>query len=517
MIDFPRRWGSYVLIRPLGSGGMGLVFLALGGRLGRDKLCVVKRLNTALLKNPESLARFRREADIVRTLSHGVIAQTHAVDSFDGEPFIVQEYVQGRTLTQLVAAGRSADQLIPPTIAIYIAREVARALVYAHSIAQIVHRDIAPDNVMASFGGEVRLIDFGIARAGGDASLTAPGTWVGRACYAAPEVLAGKTADTRSDIYSLGVLLWELLVGRMPGFDELAASPRPSALNPSLEPELDEVVLKAIATDPASRFSNAEDLQRSLGPFLPPTFIGEGELARFISRCYDVERERQTLRDEVREARELLNDESDRDAGPQEGIRTATLVTALPRLTSRWPWVLAAAGFAAAAAALIHDRIPSSLAPQVVARPEPAANGHPAVRPSEPSEPRPQPQPATAFVAPPLRVAPPITVTTPRAAAARPALPRRPPPRLPTAALLDRARDDLQSGDFPSAAQNAESVLQNGTNAEKSLAHYILGKVHVLNGERKPGALEFATAVTLNPQNLEAADELARLRRTGAP
>ena len=327
MIEYPRRWGAYVLICPLGSGGMGSVFLALSGRPGSEKLCVVKRLNADTLSNPERLARFRREADLVRTLSHGTIAQTFAADSVDGEPFIAQEYIEGRTLTQLAASALSSGETIPSTVVVYIVREVARALAYAHGVARIVHRDIAPDNVMVTFAGEVRLIDFGIARTGADPSLTAPGSFVGRASYTAPEILSGKRADSRSDIYSLGVLLWELLVGRPPAFEELQSNPSPSSRNPSLDlPGADAVVARALAPDPSDRLASAEDLQRALGPLLPPTFVGDTALAHFVGRCYDVETERRHLREIVQEASPLLSNESAPSTVPfKEGRRTPTV------------------------------------------------------------------------------------------------------------------------------------------------------------------------------------------------
>src|SRR5436190_13118256 len=159
---YPRRWGAYVLIRPLGGGGMGDVFLALHGRRGREKLCVIKRLTPDTVESEERLRRFQREAQIARTLSHGAIAQTLAVDDVDGEPFIAQEFIEGRTITQLVASARSVDDgSIPQELSVHIVREIARALAYAHGTG-VVHRDVAPDNVMVAFTGEVRLIDCGI-------------------------------------------------------------------------------------------------------------------------------------------------------------------------------------------------------------------------------------------------------------------------------------------------------------------------------------------------------------------
>jgi Protein kinase domain len=306
MEAFPRRWGAYVLIRPLGGGGMGDVFLALQSKPGREKLCVVKRLIPNKLSDPDRVGRFRREAEIVRSLAHGAIAQTLAVDELDGEPYIVQEFIEGRNISQLVAASRSVDRgAIPPNLAIHIVREVSRALAYAHG-AGVVHRDVAPDNVMVTFSGEVRLIDFGIAHAARDPSLTEPGVVVGRWNYTAPEVLAGARADRRADVYAAGMLLWELLTGRPPSFADLEASPAPSRLKPGLSADIDAVVSKATAADPTRRFASADDLQRALGPLLPRSFVGEQALREFVGRCYDVEVQRRRLADEVAEARALL-------------------------------------------------------------------------------------------------------------------------------------------------------------------------------------------------------------------
>src|SRR5450432_2377486 len=264
MADFPQRWGDYVLVRPLGSGGMGLVFLALTRTADVEQLCVVKRLHGATLSDPGLLQRFRREADISLAIAHSAIARTIHAGDHEGEPFIAQEFVEGRTLTQLVSAALSSGEHISPAIAAYIGQQVARALAYAHQ-SRIVHRDIAPNNVMVDFDGGVRLIDFGIARRGDDPSLTATGDFVGRMAYAAPEILSGGTADPRSDIYSLGVLLWELLVGRVPAFEELKATPKPSGLAPDrqIPMVLDQIVVRAISEDPHARFASAGEDRKS--------------------------------------------------------------------------------------------------------------------------------------------------------------------------------------------------------------------------------------------------------------
>ena len=232
----PRRWGAYFLVRPLGGGGMGDVYLALSGRPGFEKACVIKRLTPETLDDPERVKRFRREAEIVRSLSHGAVAQTIAVDDYAGEPFIVQEYIEGKTLTQFVSAARSVDLgTLPVEIAIHIVREMSRALAYAHG-AGVIHRDVALDNIMVTFSGEVRLIDFGIARSVSDATLTMPGTIVGRWTYTAPEVLTGARADQRADVYAAGVVLWELLTGRPPAFPDRASRQRRRRFAPTCHP-----------------------------------------------------------------------------------------------------------------------------------------------------------------------------------------------------------------------------------------------------------------------------------------
>jgi serine/threonine protein kinase len=523
MIEYPRRWGAYVLIGPLGSGGMGSVFLALTGRPGSEKLCVVKRLNADTLSNPERLARFKREADLVRTLSHGTIAQTFAADSVDGEPFIAQEYIEGRTLTQLAASALSSGETIPPTVVVYIVREVARALAYAHGVARIVHRDIAPDNVMVTFAGEVRLIDFGIARTGGDPALTAPGSFVGRASYTAPEVLSGKTADSRSDIYSLGVLLWELLVRRPPAFEELQSRPAPSSRNPSLDlPGVDAVVARALAPDPSERFASAEELQRALGPLLPPTFVGDTALAEFVGRCYDVETERRQLRDMVQEASPLLFHESASPIGVpfKEGRRTPTVLTAQParpRWWITWGWISALVSCSALVIVLITRRNPPS--PSVTLPGPDDSKWLPmdTARTAPPAAPAPQPATPAPSNPPKIVVArePAATPRVPKAASpASPQVPRR-LTSLPAGAMLDRAIDDLQGGDYAGAQHDAEAVLRDGTVSQKSRAHYIVGKVAIELGRPKIGADEFARAIQLDPQNIAAANELSHIRHRG--
>jgi len=510
MADYPQLWGDYVLVRPLGSGGMGLVFLALTRTADVEQLCVVKRLHGATLSDPGLLQRFRREADISLTIAHSAIARTIRAGDHEGEPFIAQEFVEGRTLTQLVSAALGSGEHISPAIAAYIGQQVARALAYAHQ-SRIVHRDIAPNNVMVDFDGGVRLIDFGIARRGDDPSLTAAGDFVGRMAYAAPEILSGGTADPRSDIYSLGVLLWELLAGRVPAFEELKATPKPSGLAPDgqIPMVLDQIVVRAISEDPHARFASASDFERALGSSLPPSFDGKKALAALIGRCYDVPRQRQTLREEVAEARSLLPRPKGADA-----IQTITSPT---RRMSKTVGLFAFAA-AVVAGALILRTHKERLAPTRAIN---AADvQHVELLPSAPPTPSPA-IPAPVPVLPPAPAAPPkVTTRAPAPTVARAPTPLKRPSAAAasqTGSLLDHARDSLLVGDFNVAERDAQEVLEGGTTHQKSAAHLILGRVLVFRGNRRQAADEFGQAIQLDPENSAASDELAALHRRGLP
>ncbi len=298
--DEPLIGGRYALGELLGRGGMAEVRKGTDTRLGRT--VAIKRLRTDLVSDVTFQARFRREAQSAASLNHPAIVavyDTGEEPAHDGrtvsQPYIVMEYVAGRTLRDILREGRK----ILPERALEIASGVLSALDYSHR-AGIIHRDIKPGNVMLTPSGDVKVMDFGIARAISDASstMTQTAAVVGTAQYLSPEQARGEPVDSRSDVYSAGCLLYELLTGRPPfiGDSPVAvayqhvrepATP-PSDHDTDLPPEVDAIVMKALAKRVEDRYQSAgamrNDIERYLAgqpvhvappppPIEPPTTV----------------------------------------------------------------------------------------------------------------------------------------------------------------------------------------------------------------------------------------------------
>ena len=267
--------GRYELGELLGRGGMAEVRQAVDQRLGRS--VAVKQLRTDLAVDPTFQARFRREAQSAAGLNHPTIVAVYdtgeEIDPLSGVaiPYIVMELVEGSTLRDVLREGRK----ILPERALELTQGVLDALSYSHK-AGIVHRDIKPANVMLTPNGAVKVMDFGIARAVADtsATMTQTAAVIGTAQYLSPEQARGETVDARSDLYSTGCLLYELLVGRPPfvgdspvsvAYQHVREAPTPpSQLDPEITPELDAVVLKALAKDPGDRYQSALEMKADL-------------------------------------------------------------------------------------------------------------------------------------------------------------------------------------------------------------------------------------------------------------
>ncbi|HVY39341.1 MAG TPA: serine/threonine-protein kinase, partial [Polyangia bacterium] len=284
---YPRRFDSYVLLKPLARGGMGQLYLALSGTPGLEKLCVIKQVIPDLVA-PENARRFRDEAMVALRLAHGNMVSVFDAGLQDGQIFLAMDHVDGKDL--LATWNRCAEKRVPfpVDISVYIVKEVARALVYAHAFEdlKLVHRDVSPANVLLSYTGEVKLTDFGLAMSILKMERTTPGVVYGKLSYLAPEQARRQPLDGRVDIYAAGILLWELLTGRqlfpvageadVGNVDAMARAREPKIVPPStiagrVPPALDRIVMRALATEREDRYPTAELLRADLAAFLAET------------------------------------------------------------------------------------------------------------------------------------------------------------------------------------------------------------------------------------------------------
>jgi beta-lactam-binding protein with PASTA domain len=258
--------GRYRILKRIGSGGMANVYLAEDEVLGRR--VAIKILNERHAGDEQFVERFRREAKSAAGLSHPNIVSIYDRGEAEGTYYIAMEHLDGRNLKELILARGPA----PPRIAIDYARQILGALAFSHRNG-IVHRDIKPHNVLLDSEGRLKVTDFGIARAG-TSQMTEAGSIVGTAQYLSPEQARGEAVDPRSDLYSLGVVLYELLTGHVPfggdspveiAMKHLSTKPKlPSELREGLPEELDLVVMRALAKDPDERYQTAEEFAADL-------------------------------------------------------------------------------------------------------------------------------------------------------------------------------------------------------------------------------------------------------------
>src|SRR3978361_1673056 len=257
----------------LGRGGMAEVHRGRDLRLGRE--VAVKVLRQDLARDPSSQVRFRREAQAAASLNHPAIVAVYDTGedrtATGATPYIVMEYVEGETLRDVLRR----EGRLSPDPAISLTPDICAALAFSHRNG-IVHRDVKPGNVMITPQGTVKVMDFGIARAVSDsaATMTSTAAVIGTAQYLSPEQARGESVDARSDVYSLGCLLYELVTGAPPftgdspvsvAYQHVREDPRlPSSINPRGPPELDAILLKAMSKNPANRYQSAADMRTDL-------------------------------------------------------------------------------------------------------------------------------------------------------------------------------------------------------------------------------------------------------------
>jgi len=306
------RVGRYRLIAHLGSGGMADVYLAVsGGKSARfQKLLVIKVLKPELSAEPDFIEMFLDEARLAARLSHPHVVQTLEVGQDAGRYFLAMEYVEGQPLNRLIKAS-DALNAFDLNFRLTVLVRALSGLDYAHELVdydgsplQVVHRDISPGNILVGYDGQIKLADFGIAKARDSTNQTRIGVFKGKTAYMAPEQAKGGEVDRRADIYSAGIILWELVVGRRlwQGLTQaeilsrtIAGSvPAPSEIGANVSPVLERICLKALALRKEDRYPTAAALSQDLEQFLLRNFSAkpDRELGRVIAEAFSADRSR---------------------------------------------------------------------------------------------------------------------------------------------------------------------------------------------------------------------------------
>jgi serine/threonine-protein kinase len=277
---------KYKIIEKLDSGGMAEIYRGEAESIqGFKKQVAIKRILPHLTKNQKFVAMFLDEARLCLYLNHANIVHVFDIGRSGSTYFIVMEYVDGMNLRSLTDSLRRQTRRLDVARAIYIMMEICKGLGYAHDMTgpdgqslNIVHRDVSPPNILLSKMGEVKLVDFGLAKAASQLEQTDPGVVKGKFSYLSPEAASGVDVDYRTDIFACGIILFEMLTGRRLFYGETdyqtvelvrqARVPSLPALNAEIPPELDQIVHRALARDPAHRFQHAYEIQDALAQFL---------------------------------------------------------------------------------------------------------------------------------------------------------------------------------------------------------------------------------------------------------
>ncbi len=303
----PEFFGKYLLLEKIASGGMAEVFMARApGASGIGKIISMKRILPQFSDNQDFLDMFKTEAKIAINLTHNNVVSIYEFGIEKEQLYLTMEYVEGKNLRQLLNTLKKKKKKLSIDQIVYIIKEVASGLDHAHKCIDgstgkplnIIHRDMSPQNVMASFDGEIKIVDFGIAKAESQIEKTKAGTLKGKFGYMSPEQAQGLEVDIRTDIFSLGIVLWEMLAGErlFIANNEINTLrkirdcnvPSIKKINPNIHPELERIVNKALVKDRNLRYQYASELYRDLNRFLNrqyPDFTKQ-DFSMFLSGIY---------------------------------------------------------------------------------------------------------------------------------------------------------------------------------------------------------------------------------------
>jgi serine/threonine protein kinase len=373
-------YGSYQLLKRLATGGMAQIYLARqSGPEGFEKLLVVKRILPHLAENEEFIQMFLDEARIAARLNHSNIVQIFNLGELDDTYFIAMEYIHGEDLRRISRKTQARASEMPLPLVCRIIMEACAGLDYAHKLTDsdgqplgIVHRDISPQNLLVTFEGGVKIVDFGIAKAADQATVTRSGVLKGKYAYMSPEQATGQTLDGRSDIFALGIVLYEMITGtrlfkRSSDLQTLSAAiacdvTPPSEVNDRVPSDLDPVVMMALAKEPENRYQEALHLQLALEKWLLKNQFPSSSalLSQFLQEIYAerLAREAQAGGPQFDDDRAPRDEEGQKRTPSSKPLRTSENRMG-PRMTSERPPAL---GFSEARTTLARAVTPRPLA-----------------------------------------------------------------------------------------------------------------------------------------------------------
>ncbi|MBX3250563.1 MAG: serine/threonine protein kinase, partial [Myxococcales bacterium] len=314
----PIPFGKYLLLERVNVGGMAEVFKAKAfGVEGFERLVAVKRILPSIAEDQEFITMFIDEAKIAVQLTHANVAQIFDLGRVSDSYFIAMEFVRGKDLRAIFDRVRKRGETVPVPMACYVIMKICEGLDYAHNKKDsagrdlhLVHRDVSPQNILLSYDGEIKLIDFGIAKAANKAGKTQAGILKGKFGYMSPEQVRGLPLDRRSDVFSVGIVLYELLTGErlFVGESDFSTLEKvrnveimpPSTYNRKIPEELEQIVLKALAKDVDDRYQTAMDLHDDLQSFMYTSgnFFARKDLASYMKKAFSDEIAKEEVRDE---------------------------------------------------------------------------------------------------------------------------------------------------------------------------------------------------------------------------